>query len=86
GNAPGDPALEEIERLLVQQPLITVPTVVLDGEADGVTSVTVEDRNAGRFTGLYQRRLLPQAGHFLPREAPEEIIRAVQDLRPGNLA
>jgi pimeloyl-ACP methyl ester carboxylesterase len=86
GNAPGDPALEDIERLLAKQPVITVPTIVLDGEADGVTSVTVEDRHAGRFTGPYQRRLLPQAGHFLPREAPEEIIRAVQDLRPGNLS
>jgi pimeloyl-ACP methyl ester carboxylesterase len=84
-NAPGDPALEEIERLLAKQPVITVPTIVLDGEADGVRPVTVEDHHAGRFTGPYQRLLVPVAGHFLPREAPEQITRAVQDLRQGNL-
>jgi pimeloyl-ACP methyl ester carboxylesterase len=84
GNAPGDPALEEIERLLAKQPVITVPTIVLDGEADGVTLVTVNDRHSGGFIGPYQRRLLPLAGHFLPREAPEQIIRAVQDLRQRN--
>src|SRR5229473_3454144 len=36
GYAAGDPALESIERQLVAQPAITVPTIVLHGEADGI--------------------------------------------------
>lgn len=37
GNAPGDPALESIERQLAAQPRIIVPTIVLHGDSDGVT-------------------------------------------------
>lgn len=78
--APGDPALAPIEALLAAQPPITVPTVVLEGEADGVGPPSVIDHERGQFTGPYRRALIPRAGHFLPREAPAEIAAAVLEL------
>ncbi|MGH7155809.1 MAG: alpha/beta fold hydrolase [Acetobacteraceae bacterium] len=83
GCAPGDPALESIERQLATQPPITVPTIVLDGEADGITPPTAADSGAIHFTGPYQRRLIPVAGHFLPREAPDAMAAAITELTTG---
>lgn len=80
GLAPGDPAYEAIERRLAEQPTIGVPTINLQGEADGVGPPPAEDRHAPRFSGPYQRRIVPRAGHLLPREAPEEVVRAVKEL------
>lgn len=79
GNAPGDPALEAIERQLAAQPPITVPAIALQGEADGL-GAPGPDRHAPHFTGPYERRIVPRAGHFLPREAPEAFAQAVLDL------
>ena len=78
--APGDPALDEIEARLAARPPITVPAIVLHGEADGVDPPTAEDRAAALFTGPYRRTLIPGAGHFLPREAAEVIAAAVLEL------
>lgn len=78
--APGDPALEPIEAQLALRPPITVPTIVLEGEADGVVPPRVDDPDRERFTGFYARRLIPVAGHFLPREAPLEVIQALKEL------
>ncbi len=77
--APGDPALETIEQRLAPQPPIAVPTIVLHGDADGVDPPT-EDRDVAHFGGPYERRLIPTAGHFLPHEAPEAVVAAVQML------
>ncbi|MBI1775230.1 MAG: alpha/beta hydrolase [Proteobacteria bacterium] len=80
GNAPGDPALEAIERSLAAQPPITVPTIVLHGAADGVTPPEGSEADARHFSGPYQRRVVPAAGHFFPREAPEAVVEAVLEL------
>jgi len=79
GNAPGDPALEDIEAQLAAQPPITVPTISLQGEVDGLGAPGL-DRHASHFTGPYERRIVPGAGHFVPREAPEAFAQAVLDL------
>lgn len=78
GNAPGDPAVAEVEARLAAQPVITAPTIILHGEADGVTGVPDAAREASRFAALKDRRVIPVAGHFLPREAPDEVVRAVR--------
>ncbi len=78
--APGDPALEPIEALLALQPQITVPTISLVGESDGLGAPDANDRHARHFTGRYERRIVPRAGHFLPRETPEAVVAAVRDL------
>jgi len=79
-NAPGDPSLAAVEARLAVQPSITVPTIVLHGEADGVGPVAGSESDARHFTGSYERRVIPVAGHFLPNEAPEAIAQAVSDL------
>ena len=76
-NAPGDPAYEELERRLAAQPKITVPTIVLQGEADGVQNSAAFGGNDRRFTGPCERRVLPRVGHNPPQEAPREFADAV---------
>ncbi len=80
GKAPGDPAYDEIEARLAARPPITVPTICLHGEADGVSPPAQSAAHARFFTGRYERRVIPVAGHFLPREAPEAVAKAVEDL------
>ena len=79
-NALGDPALAPIEARLAAQPVIAVPAIVLHGEADGVGPVAGSSGHAKHFTGSYERRVIPVAGHFLPHEAPEAVVQAIVDL------
>jgi pimeloyl-ACP methyl ester carboxylesterase len=79
-KAPGDPALEELEARLAAQPAISVPSIVLHGEADGVTPPETSEHAARHFTARYERRLVPLAGHFLSRETPQPVVQAAQDL------
>ena len=76
----GDPALEAIEQRLAARPPISVPTLVLHGACDGVDPPANSEPHAARFTGRYERRVVPTVGHFLPREAPEQVVAAVQNL------
>ena len=80
GNAPGDPAYDDLERQLAAQPKIAVPTVVLHGECDGVGPPSSSEGSARFFTGRYERLVVPRAGHFLSRESPEAVVRAVRSL------
>lgn len=80
GNAPGDPALEAIEQRLAAQPPISVPTIVLHGEADGVGPVGQSASHGRHFSARYERRVVPVAGHFLSRETPDAVVQAVRDL------
>lgn len=81
GNAPGDPAYAELEQLLAMQPPISVPTVALHGEADGVGPVEGSVGHARHFTGFYKRIVVPEAGHFLSREDPKAVMQAITSLR-----
>jgi pimeloyl-ACP methyl ester carboxylesterase len=80
GAVQGDPALEWIEARLAAQPPITVPTIVLHGACDGVDPPENSENHVQRFSGAYQRRVVPVAGHFLPREAPLAVTRAIGEL------
>jgi pimeloyl-ACP methyl ester carboxylesterase len=60
-----------------------VPTIVLHGEADGVGPAAGSEGHAGHFTNSYERRVIPVAGHFLPREAPEVVVVAIKELGGG---
>jgi pimeloyl-ACP methyl ester carboxylesterase len=80
GYAPGDPALEPIERQLAAQPKITVPTIVLHGEDSGISPAEASEQHAALFAGPHQRRLLPRIGHNLPQEAPQAFADAVLEL------
>lgn len=82
--AAGDPALEPIEQRLASRPPIAVPTIILHGECDGVDPPAGSERHSRHFTGSYRRRVLPVAGHFLPREAPGEAVAALIELMRGD--
>ncbi len=77
GYAPGEPALEGIERELARQPAIAVPTISLCGADDGVDPPPPTDKDARHFTGRYERRVLPGVGHNIPQEAPKQTAEAV---------
>ena len=80
GYAPGDPAFEAVERRLAAQPPITAPTIVLQGEGDGVNVPTAAPAAQRFFTGRYQRRSIPVIGHDVPQEAPAATAAAVLEL------
>lgn len=80
GAVPGDPSFSAIEERLAQTPRISAPTIVLHGEADGVTPPQGSADHAQFFSAHYERRLIPGAGHFLPREAPGAFVEALLGL------
>ena len=80
GLVDGDPQFDDIERRLSAMPSITVPTITLEGDADGVSPPGGRQANSQRFTGRHQNRVVPNAGHNLPQEAPEAFADAVLDI------
>ena len=86
GWTPGDPGLQGIEEQLAAMPKITVPTIVLHGAGDGVAPVQSSERHARFFSGPYQRRVIPVAGHFLAWEAPDAIAQSIRELIPDPAA
>jgi pimeloyl-ACP methyl ester carboxylesterase len=80
GYVPGDPAYDMLERQLAEQPPITVPTIVLHGEGDGIATARGAASQGRFFTGPYQYRLIPVIGHDVPQEAPKETAAAVLEL------
>jgi pimeloyl-ACP methyl ester carboxylesterase len=77
GLAPGSPAYDAMEARLASQPPIRVPTVTLDGLADGNFPATDGAESAAHFTGPRAHQRIAGAGHNLPREAPDEFAAAV---------
>ncbi len=83
GNAPGDPSLESIEARLAAQPKIAAPTIILQGEADGVQPPDVYEPLDVNFSGPCRRRTLPRIGHNVPQEAPDVFAESVLALVRG---
>ena len=83
GLAEGDPQYADIQRRLATLPPITVPSITLDGEGDGVAPATDGRASAPKFTGRRTHRVIPRAGHNLPQEEPEAFAAAVMELIKG---
>jgi pimeloyl-ACP methyl ester carboxylesterase len=77
GNSAGDPVHEGLERRLLSQPAIGVPTIVLHGACDGVVPPTASEDAHQHFASFYERHVIPVAGHFLSRETPDVVVQAV---------
>ena len=81
GLVPGDPAYAAIEAQLAAQPPIDVPTIALDGAADGVArplaAGALPAAERARFGGRFEHRVIAGAGHNLPQEAPLAFADAV---------
>jgi len=77
GSAAGYPPYDKIEAELAAQPTIGVPTVTLDGLADGNFPATDGTATAHHFTGPRWHQQVPNAGHNLPQEAPRAFADAI---------
>lgn len=78
--APGDPAYAELEKNLLKQPKISVPTVTLDGLMDGNFPPTNGSSSAAYFTGPRVHHQVAGAGHNLPQERPDAFVDAVLEV------
>ena len=77
GLADGASHLTDIERKLATQPPIAVPTITLDGLADGNFPATDGSQHSRYFTGPREHRQIPHAGHNLPAEQPRAFADAI---------
>jgi pimeloyl-ACP methyl ester carboxylesterase len=84
GEAAGYALYEDVEKRLVALPAITVPTITLDGDKDGVVPATDGKSTAAKFTGRRHHRIVPNVGHNLPEEAPKEFSDAVWELASAS--
>jgi pimeloyl-ACP methyl ester carboxylesterase len=80
GLADGVPQYADLQRRLAMLPAIAVPTITLDGDADGVSPATDGTASAAKFTGRRIHHVIPRAGHNLPQEEPEAFAGAVMEL------
>ena len=80
GLAKGEPAYLELEEHLAQKPVITVPAITLEGDANGAPHPE-PDTYAAKFAGWFTHRTLTGGiGHNLPQEAPAAFADAVLEL------
>lgn len=80
GLAAGDPAYDDIQQRLLQNPAITVPAVTLDGENDGNFPASDGSSSARFFKGPRVHHKIPNGGHNLPRENPSAFADAVVEV------
>ena len=84
GLAEGEAKYDDIERKLAAAPAIAVPTITMEGDANGAPHPPPE-AYAKRFTGQYEHRTITGGiGHNLPQEAPTAFAQAVIDVSKGN--
>ena len=77
GLAPGEPRFDALEKRLAEFPVITVPTITLEGDANGAPHPDPA-AYAKKFSGKYTHRLLTGGiGHNPPQEAPQAFAEAV---------
>jgi len=80
GLAKGEPKFDDLEKRLATSPDITVPTITLEGDANGAPHPD-PSAYAPKFTGKYaHRNITGGIGHNLPQEAPQAFAQAVVDV------
>jgi len=80
GLAAGEPRYDEIERRIAATPDIAVPSITMEGDANGAAHPSPA-AYAKKFTGFYEHRQLDGGiGHNLPQEAPAAFAQAILDV------
>lgn len=80
GLADGERRYDEMEEKLAKAPVIGVPTITMEGDANGAPHPDPANY-AGKFSGKYEHRLVSGGiGHDLPQEAPEAFAKAIVDV------
>jgi pimeloyl-ACP methyl ester carboxylesterase len=80
GLAEGEPRYDDLEKRLAAGPVITVPTITLEGDANGAPHPD-SGAYAKKFSGKYSHRVITGGiGHNLPQEAPQAFVDAVVDV------
>ncbi len=75
GESDKDPRYAGLDRRAMSAQSIPVPTLMIQGGADGVTLAATTEGKDKYFTGGYRRVVLDGVGHFPTREKPEEVSR-----------
>ena len=80
GLAQGESQYDELEQRLAEGPVITVPAITLEGDANGAFHPPA-NAYAGKFSGKYEHRVITGGiGHNLPQEAPQVFAQAILDV------
>ena len=80
GLARGEPKYDDLEKRLAERPVITVPTITLEGDANGAPHLDGSSY-AKKFSGKYAHRIIEGGiGHNLPQEAPRAFTDAVVEV------
>jgi pimeloyl-ACP methyl ester carboxylesterase len=80
GLAEGEPKYDDLEKRLAEFPVITVPTITLEGDANGAPHPDAGSY-AKKFSGKYAHRIIKGGvGHNLPQEAPQAFAKAIVDV------
>jgi len=80
GLADGERRYDELERKLAQAPVVTVPAITMEGDANGAPHLE-PSAYASKFAGRYAHRdIAGGIGHNLPQEAPEAFAKAVLEV------
>ena len=80
GVAEGEAQYDDLEEQLAGGPVITVPTITLEGDANGAPHPEPDDYRA-KFSGKYAHRTISGGvGHNLPQEAPQAFAQAIVDV------
>lgn len=82
GNAAGEPRFKAMEEQLARRPGIQAPSITLYGADDGLARPAADSPPSERaaFASLVARRVIPGAGHFMPREKPDAVSSAMLEL------
>ena len=83
GLTEGEPKYDDLEQRLAVAPVIAVPTITLEGDANGAPHPEAS-AYAKKFSGKYEHRIVTGGiGHNLPQEAPRAFAEAVVDVARG---
>jgi pimeloyl-ACP methyl ester carboxylesterase len=79
--ADGERKYDELEKRLAEGPVITVPTITLEGDANGAPHYPNDTPYRKKFSGKYANRIIKGGiGHNLPQEAPQAFAQAIVDV------